>query len=283
MWAITRGWQGLLTGPAAGPIRSLAVLPLHNLSTDPEQEYFADGMTEQLIADLAKIDGLRVISPTTAMHYRNAPNPVRTVGRELQVDAVIEGSVIRAGDRVRVTARLVRGVTGDIIWTESFERDLPDVLALQSDVARAISRNVDVSLTSEDQARLASAPPVNPVAHREVLLGRHHAAKATGEGLRKAVQHFDNAIAHDSTNASAHAGLADAYTQLGGFYADPRDVLPKARRAAEIALRLDETAAEGHAALVYVHLVYDWNGPAAAKSLLRALDLNPTLARARLN
>ena len=201
-----------------------------------------------------------------------------TIARELQVDAIIEGSVVRAGDKVRITAKLIRGTTGEIIWAQSFERDLRDVLALQSEVARTITSEVDITLTPQEQARLASARPVDPEVHRQVLLGRHHAAKATEEGLRKAVQYFDAAIAKDPANALAHAGLAEAYTGLSGFYLDPREAMPKAKRAAETALRLDESLADAHAALGFIHLVYDWDGPAAEKALLRALDLNPTLA-----
>ena len=172
-----------------------------------------------------------------------------TIARELQVDAIIEGSVVRAGDQVRITAKLIRGVTGEIIWAQSFERDLRDVLALQSEVARTITSKVDITLTPQEQARLASARPVDPEVHRQVLLGRHHAAKATEEGLRKAIQYFDAAIAKDPANALAHAGLAEAYTELSGFYLDPREAMPKAKRAAETALRLDESLADAHAAL----------------------------------
>ena len=283
VWVMAGGFQRWSTSASAGQIRSVAVLPLDNLSGDPEQEYFADGMTEQLIADLAKIGGLRVISRTSVMHYRKA--------REASADhcAGIAGRrdhrrFGRPRERqVRITAKLIRGVTGEIIWAQSFERDLRDVLALQSEVARTITSKVDITLTPQEQARLASARPVDPEVHRQVLLGRHHAAKATEEGLRKAVQYFDVAIAKDPANALAHAGLAEAYTELSGFYVDPREAMPKAKRAAETALRLDESLADAHAALGYVHLVYDWDGPAAEKALLRALDLNPTLATARLN
>ncbi len=264
-------------------IRSVAVLPLENLSSGPAQEYFADGMTEQLIANLASVRGLRVISRTSVMHYKTIRKPVTTIARELQVDALIEGEIVRAGNQVRITAKLVRGTTGEIIWAQSFARQLRDVLALQSDVARTITAKVDISLTPQEQARLARARPVDPEVHRQVLLGRHHTSKGTEEGLRKAVRYFDAAIARDPANAIAHAGLAEAYTELSGFYMDPREAMPKAKRAAESALRLDESLADAHAALGFVHLVYDWDGPATEKALLRALDLNPTLATARLN
>jgi len=283
VWVVAGGLQRWSPKPPAGHLRSVAVLPLANLSGDPEQEYFADGMTEQLIADLATISGLRVISGTSVMHYRKAPKPVPTIARELQVDAIIEGSVVQASDQVRITAKLIRGVTGEIIWAQSFTRDQRDVLALQREVARTITSKVDITLTPQEQARLASARPVDPEVHRQVLLGRHHAAKATEEGLRRAIQYFDAGIAKDPANALAHASLAEAYMGLSGFYVDPRQAMPKAKRAAETAVRLDESLADAHATLGYVHLVYDWDGPAAKKELLRALALNPTLGMARLN
>ena len=259
------------------------MLPFEDLSGDPEQEYFADGMTEQLIAELAKIGGLRTISRTSVMQYRTARKAVPTIARELGVDAIIEGSVVRAGDTVRITAKLIRGASGEIIWAENYERDLREVLALQRELARTIISEVDITLTPQDQARLASARPVNPEVHLQVLLGRYHVAKATEEGVRKAIQYFGTAIAGDPANAMAHAGLAEAYAALSGFYVHPREIMPKAKQAAETALRLDESVADAHAVLGFIHLVYDWNGPAAEKELLRALDLNPTLASARLH
>ena len=279
-------WMGGLEREAAtttaGRIRSIAVLPLEDLSGDPEQEYFADGMTEQLIAELAKVKGLRTISPMSVMQYRTAPKPLATIAQELRVDAMIEGSVLRSGNAVRITVKLIRADTAEVIWAQSYERATRDLLALQENVARAISSEVGITLTPQERERLASARPVDPDVHFQILLGRHHAAKATEEGLRKAVQYFDTAIAKDPMNAMAHAGLADAYTGLNGFYMDPQEAMPKAKRAAETALRLDDSLADAHAALGYIHLVYDWDGPSAEKELLRALDLNPTLAIVRL-
>ncbi len=283
VWIIAAGPQRWWPRPTTGQIRSVAVLPLENLSGDPEQEYFADGMTDQLIADLATIGGLRVISRESMMHYKTVQKPVSAIARELQVDAIIEGAVIRVRDRVRITVKLIKGVTGESIWTQSYERELRDVLALHREVARTITRKVDITLTAQEQARLAGARPVDPEIHRQVLLGRHHAAKSTEEGLRKAIQYFEAGIAKDPANALAHAGLAEAYVGLSGFYLDPREAMPKAKRAAEAALRLDESLADAHAALGYVNLVYDWDGAAAEKALLRSLALNPTLGMARLN
>ena len=264
-------------------IRSIAVLPLEDLSGDPDQEYFADGMTEQLIADLAKIRGLRVISRTSVMQYRHERKPVPTIVRELGVDAVIEGSVVRAGEQVRITATLIRGAGGDIIWTQSYERGLRDVLVLQRDVARTISSEVGMTLTPQEEASLARVQPVDPDVLQQVLLGRYQAAKGTEEGLRKAIQYFEVAIAKDPTSAQAQAGVAEAYAALNGFFMDPLEAMPKAKRAAETAVRLDDSLAEAHAALGLIHLTYDWDGPAAEKALLRALDLNPTVASARLS
>ena len=282
-WVLTGGFERWSTAPLAGEIRSIAVLPFEDLSGDPEQEYFADGMTEQLIADLAKIGGLRTISRTSVMQYRTARKAVPTIARELGVDAIIEGSVVRAGNTARITAKLIRGASGEIIWAESYERDLHEVLALQRELARTIISEADITLTPQDQAHLASPRPVNPEVHLQVLLGRYHVAKATEEGVRKAIQYFGTAVAGDPANAMAHAGLAEAYAALSGFYVHPREIMPKAKQAAETALRLDESVADAHAVLGFIHLVYDWNGPAAEKELLRALELNPTLASARLH
>jgi eukaryotic-like serine/threonine-protein kinase len=282
-WLLTGAFEPRSTPPFAGEIRSIAVLPFENLSGDPEQEYFADGMTEQLITELAKISGLRTISPTSVLQHRTARKAVPTIARELGVDTIVEGSVVRAGDTARITAKLIRAASGEIIWAESYERDLRDVLTLHRELARTIISKLGINVTPQDQERLASARPVNPEVHLQVLLGRYHVAKATEDGVRKGIQYFGTAVAADPASAMAHAGLAEAYAALSGFYVHPREVMPIAKQAAETALRLDESVADAHAVLGFIHLVYDWNGPAAEKELLRALDLNPTLASARLH
>jgi tetratricopeptide (TPR) repeat protein len=208
---------------------------------------------------------------------------VPDIARELQVDGIVEGSVIRVGDKVRITAKLVRGASGEVLWAQSFERELRDVLALQREIARDVSSRFDVALTAQEQARLSIASPVDPEVHRYTLLGRHHSAKATEEGLRRAVEYFDLALAKAPDNAMAHAGLAEAWMGLSGYYVHPQEAMPKAKQAADTAIRFDESLADAHAALGYIHLVYDWDGPAARTSLLRALELNPTLAMARLH
>ena len=271
------------SNPPAVPIRSVAVLPLENLSGDPEQEYFADGMTEQLTGDLSSIATLRVISRTSVMQYKKARKPLPAIARELSVDGVVEGSVVRAGDKVRITARLIRAATEETLWARSYERDLRDVLALQSEVAKSIAGEVGITLTSQEQVRLAGVRPVDPEAHRLFLLGRFHANQGTEEGLRKAIEHFDLAIARDPAYASAYAGLAEAYIGLSSFYVHPREAMPKAKTAALSASKLDESLADAHAALGYIHLIYDWDGPAAERELQRAIQLNPSLSTARLN
>ena len=233
----------------AGEIRSVAVLPLQSVSGDPDEEYFADGTTERLIANLATVNRIRTISRMSVMHYKHRRVTVPMVAHELGVDAIVEGSIAAQGDTVRITARLVRGVSGDIVWSQSFTAERRHVLGLTSEMAQAILTNIGITLTPPEQARLAAARSVDPEVDREVLLGRHHAAKGTEDGLRKSVHYFEAAVAREPTNASAHAGLAEAYTELAGFYLDPREAMPKAKRAAETALRLDEGLAEAHAAL----------------------------------
>ena len=266
---------------AFGEIRSVAVLPLESLSKD--QEYFAAGITEQLTADLAAIRALRVISRTSVLQYKDVRKPVPVIARELQVDAIIEGSVIHASGRVQITSKLIRGTTGEIIWAQSFERDVRDVLTLQREIAGVISSKVGVTLTPESQVRLASARPVDPETHRQVLLGRYQAAKSTEKELHEAIRRFESVISKDPGNALAYASLAEAYINLSGYYLHPRQAMPRAKQAAETALKLDDSLADAHAAMGFIHLAYDWDGPAAERELLRALDLNSTLAMARLN
>lgn len=269
--------------PRRGRIRSLAVLPLENLSEDPAQEYFVDGMTEALITDLAKIGALRVISRTSAMRYKDTDKCVPEIARELNVDAVVEGSVLRAGDRVRITAQLIDAARDEHLWAESYERDLRDILTLQSQVAQAIAGEIRVKLSPQERTRLATARPVNPAAHEAYLKGRYHWSKWHAEGLKKAVEYSQQAIEKDPTYAPAYAGLAEAYVFLGYWgYLSPREVYPKAKVAALRALALDETLAEAHRALGAVRWYYDWDLAACEKEFQRALELNPNHAEAHI-
>src|SRR5271166_4602315 len=262
----------------AGRIKAIAVLPLANLSRDPEQEYFADGMTEQLITDLAQIGALRVISRTSAMRYKGSDKPLPEIARELNVDGVVEGSVLRAGDRVRITAQLIHAATDQHIWAKSYERDVSDVLALQSEVARAIADEVQAKLTPQERARLARPRPVDPTAHEAYLKGRYHWARATEESVRRSIEYFSEAIAKDPSYALAHAGLSDAFNQLANPILEivPQgEIIPKAKAAATKALELDDSLAEAHISLGRIKFYFDWDWTGAEKSFRRAIELNP--------
>jgi TolB-like protein/Tfp pilus assembly protein PilF len=264
-------------------IQSIAVLPLENLSGDPGQEYFSDGMTEALIAELGQIGSLRVISRTSVMRFKGArpQGGLEEIARQLKVDALIEGSVLRSGDRVRVTAQLIGAVPERHLWARSYERDLRDVLSLQSEVARAIADEVKAKVTPEVQARLASARPVDPEAHRLYLIGRFLWNKRTEEGFKQAIDKFQRAIEIDPNSAPAYAGLADAYNLLGDWgYLPPRDTYPKGKAAARKALQIDEASAEAHTSLAYAYFEYDWDWAACEKEFKRAIELNPNYATA---
>ncbi len=275
------GWRDRLLG-AAGPnrIKSLAVLPLENLSGNPEQEYFVVGMTDALITDLSKISALRVISRQSVMQYRGTDKPLLQIARELNVDAVVQGSVLLAGEQVRITAQLIEVATDRNLWAESYERDLDNVLSLQSDVARAIAGEIKIALSPEEETRLASTPSVNPEAYEAYLRGHYYLAgygPAAGEARTKALEYFQQAIELDPTYALAHAGLAWAYRQqewTGVLL--PKEAYPKARAAALQSLELDETLAEAYTELAYVKTVYDWDWQGAEREFKRALELNPS-------
>jgi TolB-like protein/Flp pilus assembly protein TadD len=251
------------------------------MSHDSSQAYFVDGMTEALIADLSKIRALRVTSRRSVMRYKAVTKPVPEIARELHVDALVEGSVIYVGDRVRVTVELIDAATDRHVWGEKYDRRLRDVLGLQSEVARAVAREVRVTLTPEEQARLPVARPVNLRAHRAYLLGRYFWNQRTPDGLAKAFQHFEQAIKEDPHYAAAYAGVADYYNVLP-FYrrVAPREVFPKAKAAAQQALALEDALAEAHASLAYIKAYYDWDWAGAEREFRRALELNPSYAAA---
>ncbi len=264
-----------------GRIESLAVLPLENLSRDPEQEYFAEGLTEALITTLAKIGALRVVSRTTAMHYKGVHRPLPEIARELNVDAVVEGTVQRSGARVCISARLVHALTDTHLWAESYDRDLRDVLALQSEVAQAIAREVQVKLTPQEQAHLAQVHPVDPEAYEAYLKGHYHSNRRTGEGLAKAIQCFQQAIAKDPNYAAAYAGLADCLSVLGFWgFVSPDEGCGKAKGLAQKALEIDHSSAEAHASLAWAMVFYDYDFLAAEREFERSLELNPRYATA---
>ena len=255
-------------------IKSLAVLPLENLSQDPAQEYFADGMTDELIARLSKISALRVISRTSAMRYKGSKKSLPEIARDLQVDAVVEGSVQRSGDRVRINARLIDASERQM-WSEGYDRELRDVLSIQSDVASAIAREIRVKVAPEENTQLASKGPVDPEAYQLYLQGRVSFSRFTPESLAEAEEYFNRAIAEDPRYPLAYAGLADTDIQLAGRVRPPREVMPKARAAIEKALDLDPNLAEGYASLGQVKLFYEFDWEGAGTEYRRALEKNP--------
>ena len=287
--ALVFGW-GAFGGRAPGPapvgtadaITSLAVLPLDNMSGDPDQEYLSDGMTETLIAELAKLGSVRVISRTSVMTYKNVLRPLPEIARELGVDAIVEGSVARAGDQVRVTAQLIRGSTDEHLWADSYQRDLSDVLALQAEMARTIGSQIQAVLTPVDEARLGQARSVNPDAYELTLRGHFYANQLSQEGLERAIRYFEEAIAEDPGYAQAHAGLAFAYVTLSSTYYPPLEVMPKASTAATRAIELEPNLADAHTWLGMVRLFFDWDWSAAEREFQIALDLNPSSAETRL-
>ena len=276
------GLRGRWPGRAPPPrIHSLVVLPLRNLSGDPTQEYFADGMTEALITDLGRVTGLRVISRTSAMHYKHTRETLPEIARQLNVDAVVEGSVLRAGPRVRITAQLVEASTDRHLWAATYERDLADVLALQDEVARAITNEVRSKLSPPEEARLAGARNVNREAYDAYLRGRYEWNAWTEQGLTRSVAYFERAVHKDPGYAPAWAGLSDAYNLLGVFGFLPQEVaLPKAKATALKAIELDETLSEAHVSLSFVQLHLEGSWSATETELRRAIALDANNAMA---
>ena len=257
-------------------VPSLAVLPLENLSRDPEQEYFADGLTEALITSLAKIRALRVVSRTTAMHYKGVHRPLPEIARELGVESVLEGTVLRSGDRVRISAQLIDARTDSHLWAESYDRDLRDMLGIHSELAGAIAKEIQVKLTPEEQQQLARVRPVNIESYEAYLKARFHWNKLTPDGLKKAVEYFQIAIAKDPSYAAAHSGLADCASRLGFWgFAPAERGYGAAKAAAQKAIELDPTLAEAHGSLAWAIMHYDFDCVSAEKEFRRALELNP--------
>ncbi len=269
--------------PAPTGIRSLVVLPLDNLSGEASQDYFADGMTDELITDLAQISALRVISRTSAMVYKGAHKPLPQIARELNVDAVVEGTVLRSGDQVRITAQLIQASDDKHLWAESYEGNLRDTLALQNKVAAAIAEQIRINLNPHEQAALKNAKVVNPEAYESYLKGRYFWNKRTATSLKVALAYFNQAIEEDPKYAQAYSGLADTYALLGDWqYAvmTPKEALPKAKAAAMKALELDDSLSEAHNSLAFCLEGFDWDFGSAEKEFRRAIELNPGYATA---
>jgi len=270
--------------PKSRPITSLVVLPLENVSGDKDQDYFADGMTDELISHLAKISSLRVISRTTAMAYRDSRKPLSEIARELNVDGVVEGTILRSGNRVRITAELIQVSTDHHLWAESYESPVGDILTLQGQVTSAIVNEISVKLTPEDQKRLTSTPrPVSPEAYEDYLKGRYYWNKRSDEGLSRAVGYFEAATQKDPTYALGYAGIADCYSLIGSTIVGTMpsaEAGPKAKAAALKALEIDSSLGEAETSLASVRFNHDWDWSAAASGFQRAIKLNPSYATA---
>jgi TolB-like protein/DNA-binding winged helix-turn-helix (wHTH) protein/Tfp pilus assembly protein PilF len=276
-----RGWESGKINPAHN--MSLMVLPLENLSGDPQQDYFADGMTDELTANLAKIRSVRVISRSTAMAYKHTHKPLSEIARELHVDAVVEGSVLRAGSRVRITAELVQVSTDQHLWADTYESQIGDVLSLQNRVSSAIVDEIRINLSPEDKVRLSKNPSVSPAAHEDYLKGRYYWNRRSGEAFTKAIGYFEDATRKDPQYALAYAGLADCYGIIGAtIYGDlpAAEAAPKAKAAAIRALELDPTLAEAETSLATAKFNYDWDWAGAAQGFQRAIQLDPRYATA---
>ncbi|MBS1867138.1 MAG: winged helix-turn-helix domain-containing protein [Acidobacteria bacterium] len=262
---------------------SLVVLPLENLSGDKDQDYFADGMTDDLIANLAKIRSLRVISRSTAMAYKGTRKPLSSIAAELKVDAVVEGTVMRVGNNVRITAELVQVSTDHHLWADTYESPMGDVLALQNKVSSAIVDEIRINLTPEEKERLAKNPAISPEAYENYLKGRYYWNKRSEEGLKKGIEYFQRATEKDPHYALAFAGLADCYSIIGSAIigsVPSLEVAPKAKAAALKALELDKSLAEAQTSLATVSFNYDWDWAGAASGFQRSIELNPNYATA---
>ena len=281
--AAALSWFLYTSKDSAPTIRSLVVLPLKNLSGDVSQNYFTDGMTEELTTQLGRISALRVISSRSAMLYKGVDKPLADIARELSVQAVLEGSVLRSGDRVRITAELIRVPADQQMWAQSYEGELRDTLALQSEVAQAVAEHIRATLSRRQQAVLRNRKTVSPAAYEDYLKGRYFWNKRTRDGLKKAIDYFSRAVETDPTYARAYSGLADSYALAGDWLygvLPPDDAFRQARAAATRALALDDTLGEAHTSLAFALDLYAWDWATAEKEYKRAIELNPGYATA---
>jgi TolB-like protein/DNA-binding winged helix-turn-helix (wHTH) protein/Flp pilus assembly protein TadD len=281
--AASLSWVLYSRDQASPKIRSVAVLPLESLSGDASQDYLADGMTDELITDLGQISALRVISRTSMMTYKHVRKLLPEIARELDVEAVVEGTVLRSGERVRITAQLIRVPVERHIWARSFEGDLQDTLVLQKSIARSIAEQIQATLNQQEQAALEHSKVVNAEAYEAYLRGRYFWNKRTGDGLKKAIEYFSSAIERNPRYAEAYTGLGDAYALSGDWeygILSAQDAFPKAKTAVTKALALDDNLAEAHTSLAFILDLYDWDWESAEKEYKRAIALNPGYATA---
>jgi TolB-like protein/DNA-binding winged helix-turn-helix (wHTH) protein/Tfp pilus assembly protein PilF len=263
-------------------VRSLAVLPLQNLSGDPTQEYFADGITDELITELAELGSVRVISRTSVMQYKGAQKPLRQIANELGVDAILEGSVLRSGQHVRVTAQLIDAATDQHLWARTYDRELGDVLLLQSDMAGAIAQEIRAEINGNARSLVAQVSRVDPEEQDLYFRGRYHLGKGSEDEINKGIEYFRQGIEHSPRDARNYAALADSYLALSDYYLSPAATLELGKQAAMKALQLDDNLAETHVSLGAIRFLYDWDWPQAEKEFTQAVKLNPNSSDAHL-
>ncbi len=281
LWNFAAIRQRLWRGSKAAHISSVAVLPLVNLSRDPQQDYLADGMTEALISDLSQIHALKVISRTSVMQYKNTSKRLPQIAQELGVDAVMEGSILREGEQVRVSIELIDGTTDEHLWAKEYDNQYRSILMLQKDVARTVAEQMKITLSPQEEAGLAGAPAIEPQVHESYLKGRYYFNQRTEDSLKKSIEYFQQAITQDPGYVLAYCGLADAYALLGfrGNLA-ASEAFARAKAAALKAIELGDNFAEPHTSLAFIAETHDWDWSAAEREYKRALELNPGDARA---
>jgi len=292
LYRVILPWQREPQGPgpgAAGPAprpeardrKSIAVLPLANLSPDPENEYFSDGLTEDILTQLSKIQRLKVISRTSVMQYKKTSKNLRDIGRELGVATILEGSVRKAANKVRISVQLIDASTDEHLWAETYDRELADIFAIQSDVARQITDALKAHVSPEERARIDHRPTENLEAYQAYLKGLFLWNQRTDQSVNAGIVEFKQAVDLDPLYAPAHVGIADSYVVLGNFGTyRPKDIYPVAKAAALKALEIDGTLGEAHASLAQVHVNYDWDWPGAERAFNRAIELRPSYATA---
>ncbi len=261
--------------------KRIAILPFTNISPDPADEYFSDGLTEELISTMSKIRELKVISRTSTMLYKSKPKPLVEIGKDLGVGTILEGSVRKAGNRVRVTVQMIDAAEDDHLWSETYDREIQDVFKIQSDISEHVANALKVQLLSVEKKKLETAPTTNIEAYTLYLKGRYYWNERTKEGLEKAIQYFTEVIKRDPNYARAYAGLADCYFLLDNWgYASPADVIEKVRTYVKKALELDDSSAEAHVSNGAILVGYEWNMVEAEREMKRAIELNPNYATA---
>jgi TolB-like protein/DNA-binding winged helix-turn-helix (wHTH) protein/Tfp pilus assembly protein PilF len=262
-------------------VRAIAVLPLKNLSSDPEQEFLAEGLTDELITRLASLPGLKVISRTSSMQYKDSKKPLPQIAKELNVDAIVEGSVLRVDERVRITAELIHATDDHHIWAQSYERDQRDIFAVQSEVTSAIAESIQLKIAPETQQQLAAARTIDPQAHEDYLRGKHYWSKRSPDDFSHAIDYFQRAIAREPNYAAAYAGLANTYALVGGYSLVAQGpFIEKARAAANQAVVIDPKLPDAHVALAVIAQNYDWDWKRAESEYRQAIELDPNNATA---